>query len=338
MTAPLVSQQGDTYCFDIVVVGSGIAACAYILEVTRLYPRARIALLSKAQLQMSSSAYAQGGVAAALPPDDDLTLHIEDTLSAGGGLSEPAIVEALLQEGTAAIDFLLAQGMPFDRESGQLARGQEAGHSRRRIYHAGDHTGAVLIDTLLTAVRQLSQVAIFENHTAINLITHLTPQPTVLGVYVLNNHSQQVHIFSSAVCVLATGGAGKVFRYTSNPEVATGDGVAMAYRAGAQVKNMEFYQFHPTMLYHLQENNFLLTEALRGEGAYLRHPATGERFMKYYAPEQMELATRDVVARAIFKRLKKASIVICISIFVIVIRLLWCVVSLPLASVWLTWV
>lgn len=306
----MISQQGQRYHFDVMVIGSGVAGLSYILELVRLCPNLRIALIAKAPLHQSNSYYAQGGIAAAT--SDDVEQHIQDTLAAGDGLCNVSAVKTILGQGPASIDYLHQQGVIFDRDDeNKLLRGIEAGHAVRRIYRVGDQTGAAIINALLTQVKQLSQVTVFEYHAAINLITQMQPHqpaqfPEVIGAYVLAEQLGIIHTFLANVTVLATGGAGKVYRYTSNPNVATGDGVAMAYRAGARVGGLEFYQFHPTLFYHSKMNNFLISEALRGEGAYLRLPETGERFMQRYAPHKMELATRDVVARAIFTEIEQS--------------------------------
>ncbi len=304
-----ISQRGQRYQFDVMVIGSGIAGLSYILELVTLHPEIRIVLLAKSQLSQSNSYYAQGGIAAAVP--DDVKQHISDTLAAGDGLCNLQAVTAILEQGSASIDYLTEHGVFFDRdENNKLLRGIEAGHAVKRIYRVGDQTGAAIINALLLQVKQLSQVTLFECHSAINLITQMEPHqpaqfPEVVGAYVLAEQQGLIHTFLANAVVLATGGAGKVYRYTSNPNVATGDGVAMAYRAGARVGGLEFYQFHPTLFYHSKINNFLISEALRGEGAYLRSPETGERFMQRYAPHKMELATRDVVARAIFSEIEQ---------------------------------
>lgn len=305
----MISQRGQRYQFDVIVIGSGIAGLSYILELVKLHPQVQIALLTKGQLQQSNSYYAQGGIAAAVP--DDIQQHIFDTLAAGDGLCDQQAVTAMLAQGSDSIDYLNKQGVVFDRDKeNNLLRGIEAGHALRRIYRVGDHTGAAIIAALLAQVRQLSQVTLLEYHAAINLITQTAPHqpghfPEVIGAYVLAEQLGMIHTVLAKVVVLATGGAGKVYRYTSNPNVATGDGVAMAYRAGARVGGLEFYQFHPTLFYHSKINNFLISEALRGEGAYLRLPETGERFMQRYAPQAMELATRDIVSRAIFTEIEQ---------------------------------
>lgn len=301
----LISQQGKQFTFDVVVMGGGIAGLIYILELIQQKPRTRIALITKKTLTDSNSLHAQGGIASVALPMDSIDSHVEDTLKAGDGLSDPVIVEKILSAAPTAIEQLKAYGVQFDQ--GELA--QEGGHSKRRIHHVGDYTGQAITQTLIDAVKRFSQVRIFENHTAVNLITQSTSHAStstseVMGAYVLDELKEKIHVFLAKIIVLATGGAGKVYRYTSNQDIATGDGVAMAYRAGARVSNLEFYQFHPTLLYHPDRNNFLITEALRGEGAHLINPTTHERFMKHYAPKQMELATRDIVARAIFNEIE----------------------------------
>ncbi len=300
-----IAQRGKRKEFDVIIIGSGIAGLCCALDIAKNRKNVHIALVSKSVLQDSNTYYAQGGIAAAKEPAS-IAKHVSDTLSAGAGLCDQETVQAMLEHGYDCIQYLAEKGVPFDRdEKNKLACGHEAGHSERRIYHVGDHTGKAITLALLNQIKLTPQIAIFENHTAINLITQnhsLKPGqfPEVLGAYVLEEANGLIHTFQANAIVLATGGAGKVYRYTTNPNTATGDGVAMAYRAGARVSGLEFYQFHPTLFYHPKINNLLISEALRGEGAYLRSPATGERFMKRYAPKQMELATRDVVSRAIF--------------------------------------
>lgn len=299
-----ISQKGQRYHFDVTLIGSGIAGLSYALELAQLSPQTKIALISKVNLGESNSRYAQGGIAAASQQAEAIQSHIQDTLAAADGLADPETTETILSAGADSIKFLVKHGVLFDAN---LA--QEGGHSTRRIYHAGDYTGDVIIQSLMNAVKALDNVTIFEYHTAVNLIKQTLPhQPAnfgeVVGAYILDERTSLIHTFLSQAVVLATGGAGKIYRYTSNSETATGDGIAMAQRAGARVGNMEFYQFHPTLLYHNDLNNFLITEALRGEGAHLLHPETQQRFMQKYAPKQMELATRDVVARAIFSEIE----------------------------------
>ncbi len=281
----IISQRGQRFEFDVIVIGSGIAGLSYILELLTLRPTMKIALLCKAKLKDSNTYYAQGGIAAA-ETSDNLNQHITDTLAAGDGLCNQEAVAAILKEGFSSIQHLAEQGVPFDRDSdNKLKCGKEAGHSQRRIYHVGDQTGAAVVEALMAQLKKYSQVSVFEEHTAVNLITQVAPHqpasfPEVLGVYVHAESTGLIHTFLAKSVILATGGAGKVYQYTSNPDVATGDGVAMACRAGARVGGLEFYQFHPTLLYHPKINNFLISEVLRGEGAYLRLPDTGERFMQ----------------------------------------------------------
>jgi L-aspartate oxidase len=305
-----ISQRGIQKQFDVIVIGSGIAGLTYILRLLKINPQIKIALLTKKLLADSNSFYAQGGIATA-SSEQSIALHIADTLAAGDGLCYQDAVEIILNQGHNGIAELIKHGVQFDQDKDDYHLIQEGGHSERRIYHTGDHTGASIINALIEQVLQKSQVTIFENHIALNLITqnqrHIPGHfPEVIGAYVLNENTGKIDVFHAQITILATGGAGKVYRYTTNPDVATGDGVAMAYRAGARLGGMEFYQFHPTLFYHPTLNNFLITEAMRGEGAYLLHPETHERFMYRYAPERLELATRDIVARAIFTEIERS--------------------------------
>lgn len=305
------SQQGQEFEFDVLVIGSGLAGLQYCLELIKLQPAVKIALLSKAEQFECNSWYAQGGIAAALSSSDSAALHIQDTLHAGDGLCYQPAVEFVIRQAPEMIAKLNQYSVGFNKmASGEFSLGQEGGHSERRILHCGDETGQNMIEALVKAALHQNQLTLFENHIAVNLITHYPSHRTdiqgeVLGAYVLDSQTQRIHTFLSNVVVLATGGAGKTYRYTTNPMVATGDGVAMAYRAGARVGNMEFYQFHPTLLHHPELNNFLISEAVRGEGARLLNADTGERFMSRYTAEHMELATRDVVARAIFTEIEQ---------------------------------
>lgn len=306
------SQQGSSYQFDVLVIGTGLAGLHYCLQLLEMQPRLKIALISKAEAMECNSRYAQGGIAAVSTLEDSLESHIDDTLLAGDGLCYPPAVEFIVRQGPELIKQLSSYSVEFTRQSnGNYHLAQEGGHSHRRIYNCGDQTGLNVTQTLNHLVLQKPQIQIFENHIAVNLITHYHPHRTdtqgeVLGAYILDCMQNRIHTFLANCVVLATGGAGKTYRYTTNPMVATGDGVAMSYRAGARVGNMEFYQFHPTLLHHHAVNNFLISEAVRGEGGLLKNPDTGERFMSRYAPEQMELATRDVVARAIFNEIEQS--------------------------------
>ncbi|MGE3919345.1 MAG: L-aspartate oxidase [Gammaproteobacteria bacterium] len=312
MTNQVISQRGDRYEFDVLVFGGGLAGLSYILELLKIHPTLRVALLTKTELSESNSAYAQGGIAAAIQPPDSIPQHLQDTLVAGDGLCDHDVVESITLHASESIDYLVKLGVQFTRNTeGELECGHEAGHSQRRIYHCGDATGAEIIKALLRHLQTQSSLTIFEEHMAVRLIKRTRfyipgEFPEIIGAYVLDEKTSKIHTFLAKVVVLATGGAGKVYRYTSNPDIATGDGIAMAYRAGARVRNMEFYQFHPTLLYHPKKHNFLISEALRGEGAYLRRVEDETRFMKDYAPEMMELATRDVVSRAIFTEIERS--------------------------------
>lgn len=307
-----LSQQGKTLEFDVLVLGTGLAGLNYCLQLLKLQPNLKIALVSKAEMSECNSRYAQGGIAAAVLPEDSLESHIADTLQAGDGLCYQPAVEFIIRQGPQIIEDLLSYSIHFTKSpNGEYALAKEGGHSHRRIFNSSDHTGLTITEALLKAVKQQSQIHIFEHHIAVNLISHYHPHRTdnqgeVLGAYILDCQRNRIDTFAARCVVLATGGAGKTYRYTTNPMIATGDGVAMAYRAGARVGNMEFYQFHPTVLHHHSLNNFLISEAVRGEGALLKNADTGERFMKRYAPQQLELATRDVVARAIFSEIEQS--------------------------------
>lgn len=306
------SQQGSSQTFDVIVIGTGLAGLHYCLQLINKQPRVRIALLAKSSGLESNSRYAQGGIAAVLAKEDSINAHIQDTLTAGDGLCYRPAVDCIIRQGPQAIEQLVRYAIQFNTNNqGELALAIEGGHSHRRIVHAGDQTGLTVMETLLAYARAQPQIQLFEDHIAVNLITYYPPhrsdnQGEVLGVYVLDCMNNQIHTFLARATVLATGGAGKTYRYTTNPMVATGDGVAMAYRAGARVGNMEFYQFHPTLLYHHSLHNFLISEALRGEGGILKNAETGKPFMHQYAPGQLDLATRDIVSRAIFTEIEQS--------------------------------
>ncbi len=311
---PTQTQQGQTFEFDVLVLGTGMAGLHYCLQLLAIQPHLKIALVSKAESIETNSRYAQGGIAAALSPEDSLESHVADTLIAGDGLCYVPAVEFIIRQGPEIIKQLGEYAVQFKKDkNGSFNLAQEGGHSHRRILNCGDQTGLSITQTLNHLARQYEQITFLEHHVAVNLITHYHPHRTdtqgeVLGAYILECSTDKIHTYLANCVILATGGAGKTYRYTTNPMVATGDGVAMAYRAGARVGNMEFYQFHPTLLHHHTLNNFLISEAVRGEGGLLKNPETGERFMKRYAPEKQELATRDVVARAIFSEIEKSEI------------------------------
>ena len=296
---------------DFLIIGSGIAGLSYALKVARY---GRVTIVTKKKIQKTNTALAQGGVAAVFGSSDSFDCHAEDTFKAGDGLCNREVVRMVVENGPDRIRELVSQGARFNMaEQGQFALGREGGHSEKRIIHAHDLTGKEIEDTLVANVEAHENITILEDHIAVNLISFSTSIRSGLvrtqheniccGAYILNNTTGKVETFYSGITLLATGGSSKVYLYTSNPDIATGDGIAMAYRAGASVANMEFVQFHPTCLFHPEAKNFLISEAVRGEGAYLID-AMGRRFMEDYS-EDRELACRDVVARAIDNELKK---------------------------------
>lgn len=298
--------------FDFLVLGSGIAGLSYALKVA---PHGRVAIVTKKDSAESNTNYAQGGIAAVTSKEDSVELHVRDTLQAGAGLCKEKVVRTIIEEGPARITELIQLGMHFSereipRSDGarELDLGKEGGHSKRRILHAKDVTGREVERALLAAVAEQGNIQIYENHLAIDLITSqklgYVGNHRCLGAYVLDKRSGQVETFASRVTLLATGGCGKVYLYTTNPDIATGDGVAMAYRAGAAVANMEFIQFHPTCLYHSKAKSFLISEAVRGEGGVLK-TIEGVEFMDKAHPLK-SLAPRDIVARAIDSEMKKS--------------------------------
>ena len=298
--------------FDFLVLGSGIAGLSFALKVA---PHGRVAIVTKKDRAESNTNYAQGGIAAVTSKEDSFELHVRDTLEAGAGLCKEPVVRTIVQEGPARIAELIELGMHFsEREIPQspgareLDLGREGGHSKRRILHAQDITGREVERALLAAVAQQPNIEIFENHLAIDLITSRKlghpGEPRCLGAYVFEKKSGRVWTFIARATLLATGGCGKVYLYTTNPDIATGDGVAMAYRAGAPVANMEFVQFHPTCLYHPRAKSFLISEAVRGEGGELK-TMEGFPFMERFHPLK-SLAPRDIVARAIDSEMKKS--------------------------------
>ncbi len=290
---------------DILVIGSGAAGLTLALHLAR---HARVAVLSKSAANVGSTWFAQGGIAAVLDDLDSIDAHVADTLVAGAGLCHEDAVRFTVERSKGAIEWLIRQGVSFTKESGSddYHLTQEGGHSHRRIIHSADATGQAVHSSLIDRARQEANIDIFEHHLAVNLITQADAGSRKLrctGAYALNHEDDDVHVFQAKVVVLATGGASKVYLYSSNPDSASGDGIAMAWRAGCRVANMEFNQFHPTCLYHSKAKSFLITEALRGEGAYLRLPS-GERFMPRF-DERAELAPRDIVARAIDHEIKR---------------------------------
>ncbi len=292
--------------FDVIIIGSGLAGFSAALS---LADHKKVLLLTKKQLLDGASNWAQGGIAGVMASDDSVEDHVRDTLIAGAGLCHEDAVRFVVENGHAAIEWLLEKGVPFSHDEThpeELHLTREGGHSKRRVVHAADATGAAIQDTLQKSVLSHPNITVLENHIAIDLITAGKlgfAEQRCLGVYALNTQDNQVKTFAAPFTILATGGAGKVYLYTTNPDVATGDGVAMAWRAGCRVANMEFIQFHPTCLYHPHAKSFLITEAVRGEGGLLRLP-DGKRFMPEH-DERAELAPRDVVARAIDFEMKK---------------------------------
>lgn len=289
---------------DCLVIGSGIAGLSFALKAAE---HAQVRIITKRSPADAATAWAQGGIAAVLAPDDSPSSHVEDTLVAGAGLCHDLVVELCVSEGPEAVRWLMAQGVEFSRGAdGELDLGREGGHSARRVAHAGDITGREIERALLARVAAHSDIEMLEWHMGVDLITlsKFGGPDQCVGAYVLDERTGVVETCLARVTVIATGGAGKVYLYTSNPDVATGDGVAMAYRAGAEIANMEFYQFHPTCLFHPQAKSFLISEALRGEGAVLRLPDGGEAFMKRHH-DRADLAPRDIVARAIDFEMKR---------------------------------
>jgi L-aspartate oxidase len=302
-----------TLSSDFLIIGSGIAGLSLALKASR---HGTVRLVTKRLLSESATDYAQGGLAAVFSREDSVQDHVRDTLDCGGGLSDEAVVRKVVTEAPSRIQDLIDWGVRFtaspalDTEQPQPELGLEGGHSRRRILHVGDYTGHAVEQVLVDRVRQDRRITVHEYHAAVDLLTRRRLGKIVGrsgdacgGAYVLDVERGDVHTFLARATALATGGAGKIYLYTSNPDIATGDGMAMAYRAGARLANMEFVQFHPTCLFHPKAKNFLISEALRGEGAILKNRA-GKRFAKKYDPRG-ELAPRDIVARAIDAELKR---------------------------------
>lgn len=295
--------------FDFLVIGSGAAGLTFALEVASF---GTVAIVTKKEPVESNTNYAQGGIAAVLGDTDSFEKHIEDTIHVGAGLCDAEVVQTIVRDGPARIKALVELGAKFSRSDGKAFQlGREGGHSENRIVHAADATGKEVERSLLEQVRRHQNISILEHHFVLELITehHLGEDVTrskkgthCFGAYVLDDHATRVKTMLAKVTLLAAGGAGQVYQHTTNPAVATGDGIAMAYRAKARLENLEFVQFHPTTLYHEDSNAFLISEAVRGEGAILTD-LDGRRFMPDY-DERGELASRDIVARAIDDQLK----------------------------------
>ncbi len=302
------------YDVDFLVIGSGIGGLSLALKVAEY---GQVAIVTKKNAMETNTNYAQGGIASVFGQYDSFDLHIRDTLDAGDGLCKKDVVEMVIKSGPGRVQELMDWGVAFTRDSAGtpgLDLALEGGHSQKRIVHAGDFTGRAIEEALVDCARNHKNIGLFENHLAVDLVTYsmrmkrgvvtATREDLCCGAYVLDTETDEVHTFRSKITVLATGGAGKVYLYTSNPDIATGDGIAMGYRAGGLVANLEFVQFHPTCLYHPEAKNFLISEAVRGEGGVLIDSG-GRAFMTDYHPSK-DLACRDVVARAIDSELKKS--------------------------------
>jgi len=309
---PIVTHSvtSPTLHFDVLIVGSGLAGLSAALL---LAPTHRVAVITKRAIHEGSSGWAQGGIAAVWSKDDSFDAHVDDTLVAGAGLCDLDATRFVVEQAPQAIAWLQKMGVPFSEEAGQLHLTREGGHSARRIVHVTDATGAAVQSTLIERVRQTPNISLFEHHTLVDLITdakltqpHGASPSQCLGLYALDDVTDEVLTFQAPHTILATGGAGKVYLYTTNPDTATGDGIAAAWRAGCRVQNMEFIQFHPTCLYHPHAKSFLISEAVRGEGGRLLLP-DGTRFMPAH-DARAELAPRDVVARAIDFEMKKGGL------------------------------
>ncbi len=307
----------DSNFYNVLIIGSGGAGLSLALKLAD-HPSTRVAVLSKFALTTGSTYYAQGGISAVFDADDSLESHIEDTLDAGAGLCNPEIVRLTVTHGKSSIDWLRQQGVAFTEEvtpTGEkiLHLNREGGHSHRRIVHTADATGKAVSLSLIERAQEHPNIALLEHHNVVELITEPAAHHKVnasakraVGAYVLDSQHQTVKTISARVVVLATGGASKVYLYSTNPQSATGDGIALAWRAGCRVSNMEFMQFHPTCLYHPNGKSYLISEAVRGEGGKLVLP-DGSSFMQHYDP-RAELAPRDIVARAIDHEIKKRGI------------------------------
>lgn len=303
--------MNQQYNCDVLIIGSGAAGLTLALHLAQ---NSDVIILSKGLMNEGSTFYAQGGVAAVFDENDSIDSHVSDTLIAGAGLCDEDAVRYTAENAKPCLEWLIDQGVAFDQDTSKTGNSnyhltREGGHSHRRILHAADATGQAIQTTLIDRVKQHNRITLLERFNAIDLIcqpsekTNNTEEKSCIGAYIWNRTSEQVESIQATKTILATGGASKVYQYTSNPDVASGDGIAMAWRAGCRVANMEFNQFHPTCLFHADAGTFLLTEALRGEGAILRRP-DGSRFMPDF-DERAELAPRDIVARAIDFEMKR---------------------------------
>ncbi len=287
---------------DILVIGGGISGLSLAIKLSNLAKDYRILLITKEKLEDCNTFHAQGGIACAWNENDSPEKHIQDTLIAGDGLCDEKLVRQIVSQAPERIKELIEMGVEFTRnENGEYDLGKEGGHSERRVLHVNDLTGQKIESKLIENVKKCKNVEIKEKWCAVNLYAK---NSKCYGAYVMNHITGEIHNIAAKATILATGGAGKIYLYTTNPDVASGDGIAMAYRAGAMISNMEFFQFHPTCLYHPFAKNFLITEAMRGEGAILKN-LSGNFFMEKYHPLK-ELAPRDIVSRAIDAELKKS--------------------------------
>lgn len=302
-------QSSSEHVSDVLIIGSGAAGLSLAL---RLAPHCKVTVLSKGPLNEGATFYAQGGIAAVFDETDSISSHVDDTLIAGAGLCDKEAVEFIASNARSCVQWLIDQGVLFDTETSASGEERyhltrEGGHSHRRILHTADATGKEVETTLVGKARAHPNILVKERCNAVDLITSnkigLPGTKRVVGAYIWNRELEKVETFRAKSVVLATGGAAKVYQYTTNPDISSGDGIAMAWRAGCRVANLEFNQFHPTCLFHPQARNFLLTEALRGEGAYLKRP-DGSRFMLDF-DARGELAPRDIVARAIDHEMKR---------------------------------
>ncbi|MEQ3652376.1 MAG: L-aspartate oxidase [Glaciecola sp.] len=299
-----MSQTIEHRC-DLLIVGSGAAGLSLALKMAE---HCDVIVLSKSDIDEGSTRYAQGGIAAVFDDTDSIDSHIKDTLDAGAGICDEAVVAFTASNAKESMQWLIEKGVPFDQEPSTTGETKyhltrEGGHSHRRILHAADATGAAVQETLSDSVANHPNIHLFERYNAIDLIKSQTQKGQCVGAYVWNRKKEQVEVIRSRFITLATGGGSKVYQYTSNPDVSSGDGIAMAWRAGCKIANMEFNQFHPTCLYHPDAGNFLISEALRGEGAFLCHE-DGTKFMHKFDP-RADLAPRDIVARAIDFEMKR---------------------------------
>ncbi|NIJ07653.1 L-aspartate oxidase [Sphingomonas vulcanisoli] len=299
-------MSGEQHNYDVLIIGSGAAGLTAALNLAN---RLKVCVVAKGALSEGSTAWAQGGIAAVLEAGDSFEAHVSDTMIAGAGLNNRATVEYVVGNAPLAIERLEQLGVPFTADEGVLHLTREGGHSHRRIVHVDDATGAAVQHALERAAAAHPNITLMPDRAALDLVTgrhgeRYSGEGHVWGAYALSRASGHVELFTARATILATGGAGRAYLYSTAPRGATGDGIAMAWRAGCRISNMEFMQFHPTCLWNLEVKNFLITEAVRGEGGRLINPKTGKRFMPYY-DERLELAPRDVVARAIDAEIKR---------------------------------